>query len=515
MSLAKYKQKRKFNETPEPTGKVHKGGKKLQFVIQKHHATQLHYDLRLEMDGVMKSWAVPKGPSLDPATKRLAMMVEDHPIEYNKFEGVIPEGNYGAGKVIIWDRGWYENDQQEPSWPASPQEGLKKGEVKFILHGEKLHGSFALIKTKAMGENAWLLIKHRDKYASDKDITVEAPNSVVSGKDVEEIGESSSDEPEPDVSDAPKAKMPSDVRPMLAMLAKEPFDDKDWLYEIKWDGYRALLGKDGKKVQLYSRTGQDFSKKYSEVFEAANQIKGDYLIDGEIVAVDDKGKAHFEWLQNWARRPEGSLVYYVFDILWFNGRDLTELPLRDRKVVLQKLIPKSGPIKYSDHILEKGKEFYKLAEKQGLEGIMGKRADSRYQIGRRSRDWLKFKTHMRQEAVIGGFTEPRGSRKYIGALVLGVYDGNDLVYVGHTGGGIPPSQIKQLRELLEKDEIKQSPFINKFKPNAPVHWSKPKLVCEVSFAEWTNDGHMRQPIFVGLREDKKPKAVHREKSIIA
>jgi bifunctional non-homologous end joining protein LigD len=505
MALAEYNQKRRFSDTPEPKGKLRKSGKKLEFVIQKHHATRLHYDFRLELDGVLKSWAVPKGPSLNPGDKRLAMMVEDHPYEYRKFEGTIPEGNYGAGSVIIWDRGWYELDRQEDSWPATLRDGLDKGELKFILHGEKLNGSFALIKTPHMGAKAWLLIKHRDKYASEKDVT-KLDKSVISGQPVD---------PEPDSAEdaakAPKSKLPTKVKPMLATLTDEAFDDPDWIYEIKWDGYRAIGTWDGQTAELYSRNGLDFSQKYPPVFEALRQLKKPAVIDGEVVVLDKDGKSRFELLQNYGN-DGGQLVYYVFDLLWLDGHDVTDLPLAERKKLLKSIVPKSLQIRYSDHIEDHGTAFFKSAQKAKLEGIMAKDKHSLYRPGVRTDQWLKIKTHLRQEAIICGFTEPRGSRQHIGALILGVHKRGKLKYVGHASAGSNAAKLKELRQNLEKLEVANSPFSEKIRPNAPVHWVRPKLLAEVSFSEWTKDGLMRQPIFKGLRTDKDPKEVIVEKS---
>lgn len=498
MPLTDYHRKRSFTGTPEPKGKMRKSGKKLKFVIQKHHASHLHYDFRLELDGVLKSWAVPKGPSLDPKVKRLAMMVEDHPYEYRKFEGSIPEGNYGAGNVIIWDRGWYELDRQEDSWPASLQEGLKKGDLKFVLHGEKLKGSFALIKTPRMGDNTWLLIKHRDGYATEKDVT-EQDKSVVSGQPVDAEAAAAAS--------APKAPIPRNLKPMLATLTDKPFDDPGWIYEIKWDGYRAVGAWDGERAELYSRNGLDFSQKYTEVYEALRKLKQPAVLDGEIVVLDEQGKSSFEMLQNWGRQAEGRLAYMVFDLPWLADRDLTGLALTERKRLLKELTPKSGAIIYSDHLEREGKRFFKAAQKQKLEGIMAKRSDSLYHAGSRSDEWLKIKTHLRQEAIICGFTEPRGSRKYIGAFILGVYKRGKLKYVGHAGGGPNVNLLKELRQNLEKIEVQDSPFDQSIKPNAPVHWVKPKYLVEVSFEEWTKDGLMRQPIFKGIRTDKSPREV--------
>jgi len=514
MALAKYQKMRRFKNTPEPKGSTPAAGKKstskkLAFVVQKHHATQLHYDFRLELDGVLKSWAVPKGPSLNTKDKRLAMMVEDHPFEYRQFEGVIPEGNYGAGNVIIWDKGWYELHRQDESWPRSLQEGLKKGDLKFTLHGKKLRGSFALIKTPRMGDSAWLLIKHKDRYVSTKDIT-KAGRSVVSNKTVEEIGKTKPGKNNLDLKEYPRAKPPHDVKPMLATLVDEPFDKAGWLFEIKWDGYRAIGVKDGKSIKLASRNLQPFEDKYPEIAEALKDLPADVVVDGEIVAVDGNGRSHFEWLQNWGQSRKGNLLYYLFDILWCDGHDLTAAPLARRKQILKQLIPKDSPLRYSDHVEQKGKQFFKLIEKRHLEGTVAKDASSPYQVGLRSRHWLKIKTQLRQEVVIAGYTEPRGSRQYLGALLLGVYEGKDLVYVGHSGGGFSQTALREMQTRLHKIERKTSPFTNPAKPNAPVHWVEPKYVCEVSFTEWTKDGYMRHPRYEGLRSDKLPRQVKRE-----
>jgi bifunctional non-homologous end joining protein LigD len=524
MSLADYKAKRKFDKTPEPPAKKPDNkSKKLEFVIQKHAATRLHYDFRLEVEGVMKSWAIPKGPSLNPADKRLAMMTEDHPLAYNQFEGVIPEGNYGAGNVIIWDRGTYEPlveikkaNKTKPSFEIAKitkdeqekilKQQFHKGDLKFRLNGQKIKGKFALVKMqRADEENAWLLIKKDDEYADPANDITKADKSVVSGK---RLGENA--DIKLNLNDAKKARMPKNVRPTLATLVDSAFNDKDWIFEIKWDGYRAIAAWDSKSVQLYSRQGNDFESKYKEIVEAVRSLKHQAVLDGEIVSVDSDGKSHFEWLQNYVKKPNGQLIYYVFDILWIDGYDISQLPLTRRKEILAMIVPKDSIIRFSDHIKVNGQDFFESAKQQGLEGIMAKKVGSTYQFGRRTKDWLKIKTHQRQEAVIGGFTEPRGSRKHIGALVLGVYKNDDLIYIGHTGGGIPSDQMPQLRANLEKLEINKAPFKGVVKPNAPVHWVKPKLVCEVTFGEWTDDDRMRQPIFVGLRTDKDPKKINRE-----
>lgn len=509
MGLGKYFQKRKFTETPEPKGKVSSGhGGKLAFVVQEHHATRLHYDLRLEMDGVLKSWAVPKGPSLDPHEHHLAIQTEDHPYDYRKFEGVIPEDNYGAGNVIIWDEGWVEARAGDPKDSEKTLlSELKKGHVTFVLHGKKLQGEFALIKLKnAEDPKAWLLIKKGDEFASGADITKQ-DKSVTSGAKVDDLGARGK---LPDLSKYAKKASPWKVKPMLCTLIDEPFDREGWFFEIKWDGYRAIGTKHKDDIELYSRNGNDFSTKYPPVVEAMRQFKHDVIVDGEVVVVDEHGHSHFEWLQHWTTKPHGTLRYFVFDILWCDGHDVRSMPLRQRKALLKSVLPKHDVLQFSDDVETKGLSLFKEMQRRGLEGMVAKRADSPYRQDDRGQDWLKIKTHLRQEVVIGGYTEPRGSRKFIGALIVGVYEKSQLHYVGHSGGGIPDDQRKKLHARLQKMERQSSPFATEPKPNAPVHWVRPELVCEMSFSEWTSEGHMRHPEFEGLRPDKKPTDVYRE-----
>lgn len=496
MTLRQYRNKRDFAQTPEPSGdKTRPNRNKLRFVVQQHHARQMHYDFRLELDGVLKSWAVPKGPSMNPHEHHLAIMTEDHPLEYRNFEGEIPEGNYGAGKVIIWDAGTYE--PLHHGGETEIRAGLKKGHLTFFLDGKKLSGEFALIKFATSGEDdAWLLIKKGDDSASTADITKKA-RSIKSGKLVDDIG-------------GHKSPIPKRVSPMLATLVDEPFDKKDWYFEIKWDGYRAIAAKDGDKTELYSRNQQDFSTKFPAIFDAVKNLSADVVLDGEIVALDKQGKPHFEWLQNRHQDPQGELYYYVFDILWLNGRSLTQKPLSERKKILETVLPKKSALRLSDHVKDQGIKLFGQIQKEGLEGVVAKRADSAYQTGVRGQDWLKFKTHQRQETVIGGFTDPKGSRRHLGSLLLGVYQGGDFVYVGHSGGGIPTDQLKFIREKLNKLEQNDSPFVNTPKVGSDTHWVKPQLVCEASFLEWTSEGLMRHPSFEGLREDKPAKNVRKE-----
>ncbi|WP_159469802.1 DNA ligase D [Dyadobacter sp. 3J3] len=556
MTLVKYNEKRSFNKTPEPTGGKSKTAP-LRFVIQKHAASRLHYDFRLEMDGVLKSWAVPKGPSTDPSVKRLAMMVEDHPFDYKDFEGIIPNGNYGAGTVMVWDEGTYE--PIEPTKGRKKQEEklleeLKSGSLKFILHGKKLEGEFALVKTKGMADNSWLLIKHRDEFASDEDIT-QMNKSVVSGKELEKIAETSeniygSDEereskstvkkklkkqvnpdnsevPEPDtdvheiLKKAQKEKFPAFFTPMLATLVDDPFDDPGWEYEVKWDGYRALAFLNKSEIELRSRNNKSFNEKFYPVFDAVKKWKIDAVIDGEIVVVNDKGISDFNALQNWRSEADGQLLYYVFDVLWLNGKNLMELTLKERKVILQTLIPEDGIIKSGFSMDARGTEFFEVAKSMGLEGIIAKRSDSIYRPGDRSKNWLKIKVKKRQEVVIAGYTRNEGTPKAFSALLLGVYEDGKLQYVGKVGTGFNTKQQKEMLELFKPLITKKSPFQqipdynkpSRFRPNPPdasATWLEPKLVCEINFAEITEDGVFRHPSFVAMREDKNPKDVVKE-----
>ena len=562
MALTTYRKKRSFNKTPEPTGGK-ASGNALRFVIQKHDATRLHYDFRLEMEGVLKSWAVPKGPSTNPEDKRLAMMVEDHPYDYRTFEGIIPEGNYGAGTVIVWDEVTYE--PLEPSGDKNKDEKalikqLKEGSLKFSLNGHKLQGEFALVRLKNAENNAWLLIKHRDKYAKTTDVTRKA-RSVVSDKTLEEVtktshniygqsndsttvkakktGTSGTKKPVKKAAprktarkkkqvaapeEAPKAPFPKDIRPMLGTLVSEPFDQPGWLYEIKWDGYRALALCHHGKVELLSRNNKSFNEKFYPVYQAVLDWGLNAVIDGEICVVNEKGIAHFGSLQNWRSEADGELVYYVFDILWLDGHDLTGLPLVQRRELLKPLVPATGIIRYSEAFDSSATEFLSVAAEMGMEGVMAKKADSVYLPGERTRDWLKLKANKRHEVVIGGFTKNDDSPKLFSALLVGVYDGKRLHYTGKVGTGfndkMQREMMRQFHPLITgKCPFTELPDVNKpsrFRPNPPhatVTWLKPKLVGEVSYAEITDDGVMRHPSFEGMRDDKKATSVVAEKPV--
>ncbi len=527
MGLKEYTVKREFEKTPEPKPGLQPQEDRLLFVVHKHAARALHYDLRLAVDGVLKSWAVPRGPSLDPSLKRLAVMVEDHPLDYKDFEGVIPEHNYGAGSVIIWDKGFYHHPSTQDKDESEKLllEGLKKGDLKFILEGEKLHGEFALVKMGKDGKS-WLLLKKKDRNVTKEDILKEN-RSVVSHKSLEEMIDAGSSKSfrqkkvnqirlhevmeSEDLKESLVKPMPSGIKPMLATVVEEPFDHPDWIFEMKWDGYRAVAEIREGAVSLYSRNGISFDKKFFPIVEALRKFGFDAVLDGEIVVVDDQGRPDFQALQHYQDSGSGHLLYYVFDLLYFRGHDLTDLPLQRRKELLKKILPSSPKIRFSDHVWKEGVLFYNVVKEKGLEGIVAKHSQSAYETGRRSRQWLKVKTRLTQDAVIAGFTEPGGGRKYFGALVLGLYEGDELIYIGHVGGGFAEKDLKDIREKLEPLVQEECPFNVKPETNAPVTWVRPELVCEVALSGWTEDGVMRQPVFLRLREDKAARETVREK----
>lgn len=526
MALKTYKEKRNFEKTPEPKDKVAKSTKSpLRFSFQRHQASRLHYDLRLEMEGVLKSWAVPKGPSMNPKDKRLAMMTEDHPYDYIDFEGVIPAGNYGAGIVDVFDEGFYHAPGIKDKKKSEQEllKGLEEGNLKFELEGKKIKGAFALVKMQDEKDNAWLLIKKEDEFAvsdayTSEDYISDLPSIKKGLKKEDVLKKKNAIKPkptsnkEPEIPDIPIQPMPHNIKPMLAKIGKAPFDDKDWVFEKKYDGYRVIAEIEDGEVKLYSRNLISFNQKYKKIVEVLKKIPHQVILDGEMVVLNKEGNPRFQLLQNYQKTGKGAIHYYVFDLLYLNGYELFELSLLERKKLLQQIIEElDNPlVLYSDHIKEKGKGFFKKAQQDKLEGIIAKRSNSLYRTNYRSNDWLKIKTAMRQEAVIAGFTAPRGSRKEFGALLMGVYNQGKLEYIGHTGGGFNSSSLKTMMEKLKPLIRKTSPFAKKIKTNMPATWVKPELVCEISFSEWTEEGHMRQPIFMGLREDKNPKEVVRE-----
>jgi bifunctional non-homologous end joining protein LigD len=527
MGLREYESKREFEQTPEPRPVLRHEGDQLIFVVHKHAARRLHYDLRLELDGVLKSWAVPRGPSLNPALKRLAVMVEDHPFDYKDFEGVIPEGNYGAGSVIVWDRGFYQHPSARDRKESEKLllDGLCKGNMKFVLAGEKLQGEFALVRTERDGKS-WLLLKKKDSHATKEDILREN-RSVVSNKTLEEIAAANPKRSSrqknlnqirlneamesSDLLDAPVKPMSHGIKPMLATLLKAPFDHPEWIFEVKWDGYRAIAEIQEGKVSIYTRNQVSLNKKFFPIVESLQKFGFDAVLDGEIVVVDNQGLPDFQMLQNYQKSGSGYLIYYVFDLLFFRGHELMNLPLLNRKELLKAILPVAKDIKFSDHVWKEGVLFFKVVKEKGLEGIIAKHSQGTYRMGIRSRQWLKIKTQLTQEGVIAGFTEPRGGRKYFGSLVLGVFEGDELIYIGHSGGGFGEENLKGIYERLQPIIQERCPLRKKPATDTPVTWVKPDLVCEVTFAGWTEDGLMRHPVFSRLREDKAAREVMREK----
>jgi bifunctional non-homologous end joining protein LigD len=555
--LEEYRRKRRFDRTPEPPGepepvadglqekpssaakpvttsKPASGGKRTRlpmpklpqvevrrgqehgdtFVVQKHRATRLHYDFRLAIDGTLKSWAVPKGPSQSHGDKRLAVMTEDHPLDYGNFEGTIPEGNYGAGTVMVWDRGTFH---VEGTLDALKQ--LEKGEIKFSLNGEKLRGSFVLVRLKhSEKDNEWLMIKHKDA-AEDSAWNIDGHDgSVLTGRTIEEIKEELPPKRRAipiqpsEVQGVRKSAMPSRVEPMLATLAERPFSDAHWLFEIKWDGVRALARIENGVLTLRSRNGIDITKRYPEMASLPGALAAhEAILDGEMVALDAQGRGDFGRLQErmHVRAPGEHLaaqipaVYFAFDLLYCDGYDLREAPLLERKQLLQRLLYPTERIRYADHQMEHGKELFALAEQNGLEGIVAKKADSPY-VSDRSSHWIKLKITKTVDAVIGGWSEARTSALPFGSLLLGLYQGKKLRFIGHVGSGFDAKKLKELSGRLKELAAGACPFDAVPEANEKPAWISPALVARVKFSGWTQEHALRHPVFIALREDARP-----------
>ena len=629
MSLDEYKRKRRFEETPEPPPKVEKQSRH-RFVVQRHAATRLHYDFRLEMEGVLKSWAVPKGPSLDPADKRLAMQVEDHPVSYYDFEGTIPEGNYGGGTVMVWDAGTWEpllpvpvNGEYVPGTEKEAAAMLAKGDLKFRLKGKRLKGDFALVHIKARRPgskgNEWLLIKKKDDHVVARFNIDEYDTSILTGRTMAQIaGDEGSAEwkssrpasrgkvkaawladaiaradlkkkkavsaesaegaqknkkksrrpsersvaqskdviaaskgPAPEeaasksrskksspnsaasavkaLPGAEQRPMPMVIHPMLATPTEKAFDNPDWLFEIKWDGYRAIAFIEGGRVRLMSRTQNDLTAQFPELGGLPRFVKaGRAILDGEIVALDEEGRPSFSLMQQrtgfragkrrMPRREGVPVIYYAFDLLYLDGLDLRRVALEQRKQLLQETIVVGGVIQFSDHYAEKGLDLFEAAKQRGLEGILAKKRRGVYEE-KRSRDWLKIKITQRQECVVGGYTDPEGSREYFGALVLSLYDKKGrLIHVGQVGTGFDHKTLKEMFARLQLLKTKQNPFYGEIGGLRKVHFVRPELVAEIKFAEWTHESaeggmKLRAPVFMGLRDDKSAEECRLEEAI--
>jgi bifunctional non-homologous end joining protein LigD len=576
MALEEYKRKRDFKQTPEPGPKLDKSGKN-RFVVQKHRASHLHFDFRLEMQGVLVSWAVPKGPSLDPADKRLAMHVEDHPVSYFDFEGVIPQGNYGAGTVMVWDVGTWQPLLFAESKVGTEKDAVamfEKGDLKFRLKGKKLKGDFVLVRTRSKRPgskgNEWLLIKKHDEHVvSPYEANDDAHDwSVLTRRSLDEIASDKQSrewqsnrsaaaakkqwlagvtpkkgavktasvkkkDVEADVATlkgAVKSSIPRTVKPMLATLIDEPFEGKDWLYEIKFDGYRAVAFIDRGEFRLVSRNQNEMTADFPELDDLPKHIRAKQaIIDGEICVLDEQGRPSFSLMQQRTGFEPGRtkkrtvnggmpLVYYAFDIIYCEGYSLQRVNLQDRKELLRKLLIADNIFRYSEHFENAGLQLFEAARQQGLEGIIAKRRNSCYEQ-RRSTDWLKMKVTQRQECVIGGYTDPRGSRENFGSIVLGLYDQNGkLIPVGQAGSGFTYKTHAEMFNKLKKLETDKSPFAAKPDSTRGLHYVKPKLVAEIKFTEWTHEGQkgglkMRAPVYMGLRTDKKPEECRYEEAL--
>jgi len=563
MPLNEYAAKRRFENTPEPPASRKSQAAANFFCVQRHDATRLHYDFRLEMDGVLKSWAVPKGPTLDPTVKHLAAHVEDHPIEYGDFEGNIPAGNYGAGSVMLWDRGTFDL-----LGGVSGAEQLARGDLKFRLHGEKLNGDFALVHMKGRGKGQeWLLIKKRDEFATPGWDIENYATSVLSGRTQEEIARNlparktkhktagaadrvwagsppakratkkaddtkRSSAPQKKakidiagIEGAQQAEMPSTIEPMTATLAERPPRGEEWLFEVKWDGVRAIAFVEREEVRIQSRSGVRCERQYPELAVIPHHIAASQaVLDGEIAVLDEKGVSRFHLIQPRIANSDPNtiahlvrstpVVYFAFDLLYLDGYDLRNVSLSKRRELLQKVTTPGAVLRISEAFAGTGEEVLEAAREHGLEGIVAKRASSRYE-SKRSREWVKIKIGNQQEFAIGGFTEPQGGREYFGALVLGVYSEGNLRWAGNVGTGFDQKTLAGLHARLQPLVTKKCPFAERPKPDRGITWVKPELICQVKFANWTPDNRLRAPVFLGLRDDVTPRQVVREGQLLS
>ena len=546
--LSEYRRKRDFSRTAEPAGEGARAPSRagtLQFVLQKHAASHLHFDLRLELDGVMKSWAVPKGPSLDPSVKRLAMEVEDHPMDYNTFEGTIPKGEYGGGTVMLWDRGTYRAESAEAGDDEGAiRRGYRSGDLKFTLEGERLRGSWVLVRMRGRNGGSskpqWLLIKHRDEEARDDiDIVAETSTSVATGRTMEEIaaGKKRPKKPTRRPAATKRARTPprpaparaasrlsvGRLEPMYASIGTSVPAAEGWTFEPKYDGIRVLAFVTKDAVRLVTRNGNDKTKQFPELAVALQTLgrkaERELVLDGEIIAVVDGEVARFQALQDRMHvKDAGTIADFastqpaaivLFDILVDGPDILLKEPWSTRRKHLERVLRRrtNDRLRLSESVPGDGEEMLERVRRDGWEGVIAKRTDSLYEPGVRSKAWLKLKIEHRQELVVGGWTEPRNTREHIGAILLGYFDGDRFIYVGHTGGGFTRAGLKDMYRRLARLERKTSPFAHPPRTNERAHWTRPEVVVEVKFNEWTADGKLRQPIFLGVRDDKAARDV--------
>lgn len=485
MDLSQYKEKRDFSKTPEPEGKEGIESQTQRFVIQRHDARKLHYDLRLEINGTLKSWAVPKGPSMNPNDKRLAIRTEDHPLEYLDFHGTIPKGNYGAGEMIVWDTGIFDIDRSELDISANAQ--LLKGNLKIIFHGDKIKGHFALVRTGERNEKeSWLLIKKKDTFSTDIPYDAEAlmqDTTSTVRKNTSKI-------------------IPGQIiQPMLASPTKEIFNDPNWIYELKWDGYRVLAHIWANGVLLQSRNGLSLNSKFPKLVKELEQIDHEVILDGEVVLLNEEGISLFGELQNYPN-SDGELRFYVFDMLYLNGHDMTELPLTDRKSLIPEVLENLKIAQYCDHIEGMGVALFKKAVESGMEGVIAKQKDSDYTPGLRTEKWLKIKAVEDMDALICGYTDSVNGGAAFGSLILGINENGSLKYIGNCGTGFSESYRKELLHKFsgyrtDKSPFKKKPSLKGRKPN----WLKPVLICEVTYTEKTKNGLLRHPVFKTLKNE--------------
>ncbi len=522
MSLKEYDRKRSFDKTPEPKPQPRSTAAGNYFCVQRHDATRLHYDFRLEVEGTLKSWAVPKGPSLEPLAKHLAMHVEDHPIDYGSFEGNIPKGEYGGGSVMLWDRGSYELLGDAPALQQ-----IERGDFKFRLHGEKLQGEFALVLMRGRGKgNEWLLIKKKDAEAKPGWNIEDHARSVLTGRTQQEIAENLPPSQSPAANSqslampagAVKSPMPRSVSPMLATLATRPPSGDSWLYEVKWDGVRALCFIENNELRIFSRSGKRCDQQYPELSVLPRHVKASQsILDGEIAVLDEKGRSSFSLIQPRISVADPNSVahlsrstpvnLFLFDLLYLDGCDLRGVPLEERKRLLSEIVTPSDRIHVSDFFTVDGDAMLEAAKANGLEGIVAKARGSKYE-GRRSRDWVKVKVITSDDFVIGGFTH--GERDYFSSLVLGLYDGEKLTHAGQVGTGFNEKTLKEIYAKIEPLITKKSPFTGTVKALRDVTWLQPELVAEIKYLEMTPDGLLRAPVFVALRPDKDPRECVRD-----